>query len=452
MVSRVRELEIALTALRAEKEELAKDKCDALEKLKLQDKELRDALTQRKLAMTEYNEVTERLCELRQQKQKLSRQVRDKEEELEVAMQKIDALRADIRKSDKGRREMEARLETVTHEATMVSHFHFHFDKIDALRADIRKSDKGRREMEARLETVTHEASMVSHFHFHFDKIDALRADIRKSDKGRREMEARLETVTHEATMERKLREEALRSARESGAPAGAADVARLQAEVDALEHQYKESLSQQQSRYNAEMASLRDQLQEADAMRTQLNRELQTTKEKLESRRMEQMNDSDDKQMLINENRKLAKDLEAMAENGRRWQAERRQLDTRLEELRAKRDTTTHWEAQIADIIRWVADEKEARGYLQALATKMTEELDYLKHASTPRSSLPSPSPATAGNNGGGGGWRNRRSQKLDKMEILTLQSSLHSEIQAKQAVGEELSRTRSELLASQR
>lgn len=35
----------------------------------------------------------------------------------------------------------------------------------------------------------------------------------------------------------------------------------------------------------------------------------------------------------------------------------------------------------QIADIIRWVADEKEARGYLQALATKMTEELDYLKH-----------------------------------------------------------------------
>lgn len=40
-----------------------------------QDKELKDALSQRKLAMTEYNEVTERLSELRQQKQKLSRQV-----------------------------------------------------------------------------------------------------------------------------------------------------------------------------------------------------------------------------------------------------------------------------------------------------------------------------------------------------------------------------------------
>lgn len=60
--------------------------------------------------------------------------------------------------------------------------------------------------------------------------------------------------------------------------------------------------------------------------------------------------------------------------------------------------------------------------------------------------------SPVAAGAGVGTGGWRNRRSQKLDKMEILTLQSSLHSEIQAKQAVAEELSRTRAELLASQR
>lgn len=28
------------------------------------------------------------------------------------------------------------------------------------------------------------------------------------------------------------------------------------------------------------------------------------------------------------------------------------------------------------------VSDEKDARGYLQALATKMTEELEFLKHA----------------------------------------------------------------------
>ncbi|KAH9643617.1 hypothetical protein HF086_000091 [Spodoptera exigua] len=381
MATRIREMEVIIQALNMEKEELLKDKADSSEKLRLQDKELKDALSQRKLAMTEYNEVTERLSELRQQKQKLSRQ-----------------------------------------------------------------------------------------------KIDALRQDIRRAEKGRRELEARLDTAISEATKERKLREESLRSSRvESGAPpaaSAAADVARLQAEVETLE---------QQARFQAELAALNDQLQEGDALRNVLNRELQTSKEKLESRRLEQLSDSEDKQMLMNENRKLAKDLDAvnskitigahkiqkksllnshlichqLAENGRRWQAERRQMEVELEELRAKRDTMQHWETQIADIIRWVADEKEARGYLQALATKMTEELEYLKHASASRSSLvvASSPPSGGGNEARGtGGWRNRRSQKLDKMEILTLQSSLHSEIQAKQAVGEELSRTRAELLASQR
>jgi serine/threonine-protein kinase MRCK len=47
---------------------------------------------------------------------------------------------------------------------------------------------------------------------------------------------------------------------------------------------------------------------------------------------------------------------------------------------------------------------------------------------------------------------WRNRRSQKLEKMELLNLQRSLQSEIQAKQAISEELSKTRSELIAAQK
>ena len=47
---------------------------------------------------------------------------------------------------------------------------------------------------------------------------------------------------------------------------------------------------------------------------------------------------------------------------------------------------------------------------------------------------------------------WRNRRSQKLDKMELLNLQSSLQSEIQAKQEISQELSKVRAELVAEQK
>lgn len=86
----------------------------------MQDKELKDAVGQRKMAMAEYAEVTDKLSELRSQKQKLSRQVRDKEEELETAMQKIDSYRNDMRKADKSRREYESRIEDVIAEVTKV--------------------------------------------------------------------------------------------------------------------------------------------------------------------------------------------------------------------------------------------------------------------------------------------------------------------------------------------
>lgn len=41
----------------------------------------------------------------------MSRLVRDKEEELEEAMSKIDILRQEVRRSEKTRRELESRLE-----------------------------------------------------------------------------------------------------------------------------------------------------------------------------------------------------------------------------------------------------------------------------------------------------------------------------------------------------
>lgn len=65
-----------------------------------------------------YKFICCRLSELRQQKQKLSRQVRDKEEELEVVMSKVDALRNDIRKAEKLRRELEGRVDEAIAEAT----------------------------------------------------------------------------------------------------------------------------------------------------------------------------------------------------------------------------------------------------------------------------------------------------------------------------------------------
>lgn len=63
------------------------------------------------------------------------------------------------------------------------------------------------------------------------------------------------------------------------------------------------------------------------------------------------------------------------------RLQTERSNLESEYEQLRNKQEALGQWESQLSEIIQWVSDEKDARAYLQALATKMTEELEYLKH-----------------------------------------------------------------------
>uniref|UniRef100_A0A182N3Q3 non-specific serine/threonine protein kinase n=1 Tax=Anopheles dirus TaxID=7168 RepID=A0A182N3Q3_9DIPT len=383
--AKLKEHEKMIRLLRQEKEDLQKEQQDSLDRLKQQDKELKDALEQRKLAMAEYTEVTDKLSDLRQQKQKLSRQVRDKEEELEVTMQKVDTLRSELRKTDKQRREQDARTQDLISE-------------LNRERQQRERSEECYRQLQ---------------------------------------MEARSRSSSE------------LGSSNSLGI--SSSDSIRL--EIDRLEVEYSEKINQQQTRYNIEISALRDQLNEADNHREMLQRELQQAREKLDSSRLESLTDSEEtilelrkrhereKKILLDDNRKLITDLEMISDSNRRLTAERLQMESEYEDLRNRRQAFSQWERQIAEIIQWVSDEKDARGYLQALATKMTEELEYLKHTG--------PLNHNASDNKN---WRNRRSQKLDKMELLNLQSSLQNEIQAKAVISEELTRTRTDLVAAQK
>lgn len=133
---------------------------------------------------------------------------------------------------------------------------------------------------------------------------------------------------------------------------------------------QYTEKLNQHQSRYNVELATLREQLQEAETHRDMFQREvseppqtadprvlkaifpqfpvqLQQAREKLDTSRMESLTDSEETiaelrkrheremKMLSDDNRKLLADLEVLSENNRRMQTERMQMDSDYEELR---------------------------------------------------------------------------------------------------------------------
>lgn len=83
-----------------------KELLDTKEKLKDQGKELKEAHSQRKMAMQEFSELNERLTELRSHKQRIARQLRDKEEEVEGLLQKMETLRLEIRKAERARKEV----------------------------------------------------------------------------------------------------------------------------------------------------------------------------------------------------------------------------------------------------------------------------------------------------------------------------------------------------------
>ncbi|XP_073739609.1 serine/threonine-protein kinase MRCK gamma isoform X4 [Callorhinus ursinus] len=126
----------------------------------------------------------------------------------------------------------------------------------------------------------------------------------------------------------------------------------------------------------------------------------------------------------LQEENRRLSLEQERLVEELEREQQSKQQLEGE------RRETESNWEAQIADILSWVNDEKVSRGYLQALATKMAEELESLRNVGT--QTLP-PRPLDHQ-------WKARRLQKMEASARLELQSALEAEIRAKQSLQERL------------
>lgn len=279
-------------------------------------------------------------------------------------------------------------------------------------------------------------------------KIESLRSDLRLAEKLRRELELKLQETMSDVTRERQAKERSEEFSRQLQARGSTSTLheENLKREIERLETEKKEMLKHQQVRFNQDINTIRDQLNDSETQRNLTQIEMSQLREKLENirREMEGLDATvhilkKEKQYLIDENIKLTGELDMLNETNRRLQYDQSQVESDFEELKHKRQAIANWEQQITEIIQWVSDEKDARSYLQALATKMNEELDTMKGTGTL-------------NQAHDKNWRNRRSQKLEKMELLNLQSSLQSEIQAKAIISDELSRTRAELVAAQK
>ncbi|XP_063757517.1 serine/threonine-protein kinase MRCK alpha isoform X6 [Eleginops maclovinus] len=381
-----RTLEKQMKSVSQERDDMHKDLLDANEKLKAQSKDLKDAHSQRKLAMQEFSELNERLTDLRSVKQRLARQLRDKEEEVESQGQKVEALRLEVRKAERAKKEMEAHSEEQTAEA---------------------QKERKLRE---------------------------------RNEQYSRQLEEELEGL--------KVKQAG------SSTPGASADqtqeVGRLRGDLEKKTVQYEEELARREGQHSSELKALRKELRDAESQHLALQKEILMLKDKLDKTRRESLSEREEfeteykqkyereRVLLTEENKKLSSELDKLTSMFEKMSSSNRQLEDEMRELADKKESVAHWEAQITEIIQWVSDEKDARGYLQALATKMTEELEGLRNTSLGARATDMP-------------WKMRRFAKLDMSARLELQSALDAEIRAKQGIQDELNKVKANNMSTE-
>ncbi|XP_067877745.1 serine/threonine-protein kinase MRCK alpha-like [Heterodontus francisci] len=375
----LRALEKQLKTLKQEKEDIYKDLAEAQEQLTAQSRELREAQVKCQRAVQEAQEGDERYSRLRSQKQKLSRELRDREEEMEVVMEKVESLRQELSRADKGKKELEAKMEEEVVEAARQHKLW-------------ERSEQRRKQLEEELERL---------------KLPQV-----GGAPGARDPDPRQELATVKTDLERK---------------------------VLACE----EELAKQESAHGANLKSLRESLQDSESQRHRLERELSALRDRLEKARSERQLEQEEALMELREAHEQEKmllrvELEPLREQLDKLQAANKHLEEELRALESRKESVTQWDTQITEIVQWVSEEKEARGYLQSLATKMTEELDSLKSLSGNVKSADTH-------------WKARRLQKLEASAKLELQSALEAEIRAKQSLQEQLNEAKATNLATE-
>ncbi|XP_027552421.1 serine/threonine-protein kinase MRCK alpha isoform X7 [Neopelma chrysocephalum] len=227
-------------------------------------------------------------------------------------------------------------------------------------------------------------------------------------------------------------------------------EITKLKADLEKKSVFYEEELSKREMLHANEIKSLKKELRDAESQQLALKKEIMVLKDKLEKTRRENQSEREEfetefkqkyereKLLLTEENKKLTNELDKLTAMFERLSMNNRQLEEEMRDLADKKESVAHWEAQITEIIQWVSDEKDARGYLQALASKMTEELEALRNSSLGARATDMP-------------WKMRRFAKLDMSARLELQSALDAEIRAKQAIQDELNKVKASCISTE-
>ncbi|XP_073784261.1 serine/threonine-protein kinase MRCK alpha isoform X4 [Danio rerio] len=250
----IRSLEKQLKSTKQERDDLQKRLQESSDKQKVQGKELKEADSQRKMAMQEFAEVSEKVTELRSLKQRLTRQLRDKEEELDSLNQKVEALRLDVRKAERAKKEMEVQAEEWSAEA---------------------QKEKKLRE---------------------------------RSEQFSRQLEEELDSI----------KQKHVGRSPSTGSSEQNQELSKLRADLEKKTVHFKEELSRIEQQHANELKSLKKELKESEGQQLSLKKEIMMLKDKLDKSRRESHSERDELEfervLLSEENKKLSSELDKLS------------------------------------------------------------------------------------------------------------------------------------------
>ncbi|XP_064603051.1 serine/threonine-protein kinase MRCK alpha-like isoform X2 [Liolophura sinensis] len=279
--------------------------------------------------------------------------------------------------------------------------------------------------------------------------LEGVKQEVRKAEKTIEDLKRHKDELSAQASKERKLKEsaeqyckdiekdfETLKQRQLGRTPStrivNDKEINRLKALMEKKEVEHAEEIEKLKSGKAAEIAAVQSQLREVESRHTLLNKETSSLRQQVSEYQdmvdHVQFENTDRQRELTEEVTKLRRENNEKQDRLDMFMRDYNQVKEELSDLRSRGESVAQWEAQIGEIIKWVSEEKEARGYLQALAGKMTDELDQLKGMNM------------TGDENERLKWTNRRSRRVDRMEILNLRLSLQNEVQAKQQIYNEM------------
>jgi serine/threonine-protein kinase MRCK len=327
--SRSRTLERAYKSMKSEKNQLVEEITLLKQSLTDKEKELKEVKKSYNMAEDELTHINDKY---KSQKRELTRAIREKDEEIEDIIAKMESLRKSSKENEREKRNL--------------------LSEVDDLKAELTHEKKQR----ARFEKMKKE----------------LEEEVESLSRRRKESSTGINGQEYQKTIQK------------------------LQAQLEEKDNDHSEAIKSMESQHSTEIQSLKGQLTTSENANTELRNDINElemkitkTKTRITEELKQEMKELTkkhytEKQQLTEKSKELSEQLEILTSQLEETKSLHKKQEDELKETKQSKELLSQWEHQIAEIVQLVSEEKNARSYLQSVAKRLVDDVEGLKSTSS--------------------------------------------------------------------